>query len=100
MRPLDIQQIGNELAIKWEDQTESFVSFEKLRRHCPCAGCKGEMDVMGNVYKAEERPLSSASFQIRKLNYVGGYAIQPTWGDGHASGIYSFEYLKRVADLP
>lgn len=97
---MDIQQIGQELAIKWDDQSESFVSLEKLRRHCPCAGCKGEMDVMGNVYKGPDRPLGTASFQIRKLEYVGGYAIQPAWGDGHASGIYSFEYLKHVADAP
>jgi DUF971 family protein len=28
---------------------------------------------------------------------VGGYAIQPVWADGHATGIYSFEHLRRVA---
>jgi len=28
---------------------------------------------------------------------VGGYAIQPVWADGHNTGIYSFEYLRRVA---
>jgi len=28
---------------------------------------------------------------------VGGYAIQPVWADGHDSGIYSYEYLIRVA---
>ena len=49
MRPLDIQPIGGELAIKWEDGSESFVSLEKLRRFCPCAGCKGEVDIMGTV---------------------------------------------------
>ena len=42
MRPLDIQQIGNELAIKWDDGSESFIPLETLRRCCPCAGCKGE----------------------------------------------------------
>jgi DUF971 family protein len=31
---------------------------------------------------------------------VGGYAIQPVWGDGHATGIYSFDYLKRVGSHP
>ena len=98
MRPVDLQQIGNELAIKWDDGTESFVSLEKLRKHCPCAGCKGEMDVIGNVYKAPERPLSAASFQLKTLSFVGGYAIQPLWADGHATGLYSFDYLRRVAD--
>jgi DUF971 family protein len=98
MRPLDIQQIGEEIAIKWEDGSESFVRLEKLRRHCPCAGCKGEMDIMGNLYKNPDRPLSPKAFQLQKLTMVGGYAIQPHWGDGHASGMFAFDYLKRVAE--
>ncbi len=98
MRPRDIQPIGDELAIKWDDGTESFVRLESLRRHCPCAGCKGEVDVMGNLYKSPDRPLSPAAFQLRKFDYVGGYGIQPTWNDGHGSGIFSFDYLQRIAD--
>src|SRR5207253_5352521 len=97
MTPLDIQAIGQELAIKWEDGSESFVPLEKLRRHCPCAGCKGEMDIMGNLYKNPDRPFSPLAFQLRTLTRVGTYAIQPTWADGHASGIFSFDYLRKVA---
>jgi DUF971 family protein len=100
MRPADIQQIGDELAIRWEDGRESFVRLEMLRRCCPCAGCKGESDIMGNVYKNPDKPLPADAFQLRRIANVGGYAIQPVWGDGHASGIYSFEYLKRVAESP
>src|SRR5262245_39360576 len=55
MRPTDLQVIGTELAVKWDDGTESFILLEKLRRHCPCAGCKGEMDIMGNVYKSPDK---------------------------------------------
>ena len=98
MRPDDIQQIGNELAVKWNDGGESFIPLEKLRRACPCAGCKGETDIMGNVYKNPEQQLSPAAFQLVRIVSVGGYAIQPVWADGHATGIYSFDYLKRVAD--
>jgi DUF971 family protein len=97
VRPTDIQQIGAELAIKWEDGTESFVSLETLRRQCPCAGCKGEMDVMGNVYKMPDKPLSPLAFELRQIGRVGSYAIQPVWADGHASGIFSFDYLRKVA---
>ena len=97
MRPLDIQSIGQELAIKWEDGEESFISLEKLRRSCPCAGCKGEMDVMGNVYKNPDRPLSAQAYQLVRLETVGGYAVQPVWGDGHKSGLFSYDYLKLVA---
>jgi len=97
MRPLDIQPIGNELAIKWSDGSESFVTWTQLRRACPCAGCKGEMDILGNLYKNPEKPLTPKAFELVKLEQVGGYAIQPVWADGHNSGIYSFEYLQRVA---
>ena len=98
MRPIDIQTIGDELAIKWDDGTESYVRLDKLRRHCPCAGCKGEMDIMGNLYKNPDRPLTPAAFQLVRLANVGGYALQPAWGDGHTTGLYSFDYLRRVAD--
>jgi len=97
MRPTDLQPIGDELAIKWDDGSESFIKLEALRRACPCAGCKGEMDIMGNVYKSPDKPLSPSAFQLVRVGMVGGYAIQPLWGDGHATGLYSFDYLCRVA---
>lgn len=96
MRPADIQQIGAELAIKWPDGRESFISLEELRRACPCAGCKGERDVMGNLHKGPEQPLGSRSFHLARLAQVGGYAIQPYWMDGHSAGIYSFDYLRQL----
>jgi DUF971 family protein len=96
MQPTEIQQIGNEFAVRWDDGTESFISLEALRRHCPCAGCKGEVDIMGNLYKGPERELGEKAFQLVRIARVGGYALQPVWADGHATGIYSFEYLKRL----
>ncbi len=97
MRPTDMQRIGEELAIRWDDGSESFVPLEKLRRACPCAGCKGEVDIMGNLYKNPELPLKPASFQLRSIANVGTYAVQFYWGDGHSTGLYSFDYLRRVA---
>jgi DUF971 family protein len=97
MQPVDIQQIGHELAIRWEDGSESYISFEKLRRSCPCACCKGEVDVMGQLHKGPDVPLTPAAFELREFTRVGTYAVQPNWADGHASGIYSFDYLRRVA---
>lgn len=93
-RPLDIQQIGEELAIKWDDGGETFIGLETLRRNCPCAGCKGEVDVMGNLYKNPDRPLKPESFRLVRVERVGGYGIQPVWADGHATGIYSYDYLR------
>jgi DUF971 family protein len=98
MRPTDIQLIGEELAVKWDDGGESFISLEQLRRACPCAGCKGEVDVMGNLHKGPDIELSPRSFQLRSIGWVGTYGIQPAWADGHSSGIFSFELLRRLAD--
>jgi DUF971 family protein len=97
MRPADIQVIGDELAIRWEDNTESFVRLETLRRRCPCAGCQGERDVLGQLHKGPEKPYSPASFHLRQLVTIGSYALQPTWGDGHNTGIYAFDYLRQIA---
>jgi DUF971 family protein len=97
MRPKNIEVIGQELAIRWEDDSESFIGLEKLRRACPCAGCKGEMDVLGNLHKAPVEPLSSASFRLVRISSVGGYALQPIWQDGHASGIYPFVFLRSLS---
>jgi len=97
MRPLDIQHIGGELAIRWDDGGEDFIPLEKLRRACPCAACKGEVDILGNLYKNPEKPFAANSFGLVKISTVGGYAIQPVWADGHNTGIFSFEYLRRLA---
>ena len=96
MRPTDVQVIGTELALKWEDGTEGFVSLEKLRQACPCAGCKGETDVMGNLHKGPEIVLTPQSFQLVRIQWIGGYALQPFWGDGHNSGLYTFDTLKKL----
>ena len=97
MRPVDLQPIGEELAIRWDDGSESFIRLEQLRRACPCAGCKGEMDILGNLYKNPERPLSPQAFRLLRLDPVGTYGIQPLWGDGHNSGIFAFDYLWQIA---
>jgi len=97
MRPVDLQPIGNELAVKWGDGSESFIPLESLRRACPCAGCKGEMDVMGRLHKGPDLPLTPESFRLVGIQWVGGYAVQPVWGDGHNSGLFSFGYLRKLA---
>ena len=97
MRPKQIEPVGNDLAIKWDDGTESFIPLQELRRHCPCAACKGEVDVMGNVYKGPEQQLSPASYQLVRIQLVGGYAVQPVWADVHSTGLFTFDDLRRLS---
>ena len=96
LEPKNIQKIGNELAIQWNDETESYLDLQFLRRACPCAACGGEPDVLGNVMRPTVS-YTGNSFELAGFDLVGGYAVQPRWRDGHATGIYSFQYLRRLA---
>lgn len=95
--PQSIAVIGDELALAWSDGTEQFVSLRLLREACPCAVCEGEPDVMGNKV-ALKKQLTDESFILKKYEFVGGYGVQFFWGDGHGSGIYSFQYLRKFSN--
>lgn len=91
-----VELIGDQLAIRWNDGQESFLSLERLRQACPCAACGGEPDVLGHV----NRPAvtySPASFRLDGFVPIGGYALGLRWGDGHSTGIYSFVYLRKLS---
>jgi DUF971 family protein len=97
LEPTTVQHVGNQLAIRWNDDAESFFELELLRRSCPCAACGGEPD----VFAKKQLPLvnySANSFILKSFEPVGGYALQFRWGDGHNTGIYSFEYLRKLSD--
>lgn len=94
--PADIQVLGNQLAIRWRDGLETYVELETLRRACPCAGCKGEPDALGNVPQMHVHYDPKKSFTLTSYVMVGGYAFQPTWADGHQTGLYTFGLLKQL----
>jgi DUF971 family protein len=91
--------VGGELALAFADGFEAYLPLPMLRRACPCAVCQGEPDALGRVIrpKVEHGP---RAFELLKFDLVGGYAIQPFWADGHSSGIFTFAYLQKLAELP
>ena len=91
----NVQLIGGELAMRWNDGVESYLPLERFRRACPCASCGGEPDVLGNISRPDV-VYTSASFELTGWQLIGGYALQPQWGDGHSTGLYSFQYLRRL----
>ncbi len=96
--PLELknaQLIGNELAVLWNDGLESYLPLERFRRACPCAVCGGEPDVLGNIVRPDVN-YTPSSFELTGWQVVGGYALQPRWADGHNTGLYSFQYLRRL----
>ena len=96
LKPNDIIIMDSNIAIKWNNNTESFVSTKELRNMCPCANCSGESDVFGNVYKnniQESVSNNQQKYKISGYRNIGHYAIRIQWADGHNSGIYSFDLL-------
>ena len=87
-----------ELAVKWSDETESFIKFKTLRNCCPCAYCSGETDILGNVYKGAKRELAETAYEVLNLERVGHYAIRIFWTDGHADGLYTYEMLRKLGN--
>jgi DUF971 family protein len=92
---------GTGMEIQWKDGHTSRWTFPWLRDACPCATCHEERGAAGRrpgqpkpkpatllpMYQAPARPDSVAP--------VGRYAISFRWNDGHQSGIYSWDYLRR-----
>jgi DUF971 family protein len=76
--------------IDWGDGHRGVYPHAILRGHCPCAGCQG--------HSGEVRVLETTDSQqeLEDIEAVGGYALTLKWFDGHASGIYSFEFLRSL----
>ena len=87
--------MGSELALAWSDGKESYFTLEALRRACPCANCQGEPDALGRVVRPQVQ-FGPRAFELVSWEVVGGYALQPRWGDGHSTGLYSFRYLREL----
>src|SRR5260370_7331548 len=93
LEPTNIQQIGNELAIQWNDGIESYLDLQFLRRACPWAACGGEPDALGNIMS---RPggLSYAdnTFELAGFEIIAGPSLQPPLRATHISCTHTFPY--------
>lgn len=95
VKPLNLQLIGKEFCLVWPKAKETYFNLEELRRACPCATCAGEPDVTGKTIKPRVT-YNDQSFICKGYQIVGGYALQPFWGDGHQTGLYSWNYLRKL----
>ena len=91
--PRDVrrQPEQHRLRILWEDGLETTYDYDTLRGYCPCAGCQGHL-VREIVFHRPPRPV-----EPRRIEPVGNYAISIAWSDGHATGIYRFDFLRELA---
>ncbi|HKQ89028.1 MAG TPA: DUF971 domain-containing protein [Candidatus Acidoferrales bacterium] len=89
---------GEGVEIAWADGHASRYDFPYLRDNCPCALCNDEREK-----KEQEKskglpalPMFKERVKARGAKPVGNYAIQIEFSDNHATGIYSFEYLRSI----
>ncbi|MGH9598165.1 MAG: gamma-butyrobetaine hydroxylase-like domain-containing protein [Edaphobacter sp.] len=93
---------GTGVEIDWKDDHKSTWSFVWLRNACPCATCHEDREKTGRlpgVAKPKEQTLLTmyeAPVKLLDAIPVGKYALKFKWSDGHESGIYSWEYLRRM----
>lgn len=97
LQPVTVQKIGTFLAVAWSDGREDYLELGALRRACPCASCNGEPDVTGRP-GAITIDADRATSELTSWSFVGGYGLQPRWADGHSTGIYSFAFLRQLAE--
>jgi len=83
--------------IDWSDGKTTRYAHRTLRGLCPCAQCQGH-DRGIRWVEAVERA-SNLMLEVKDLEQVGNYAVGLSWGDGHSGGIYTFEYLRELAEL-
>lgn len=86
---------SDQIKIIWKDEHEGIYEIKFLRDECPCASCKGETVLMKS-YPANVQLELPGKYDVKNLTVVGSYAIQIFWGDGHDTGIYSFELLRSL----
>lgn len=90
---------GQGVEISWADGHKSRYDFPYLRDHCPCALCKDEREKKVSL-KAPTGgavlPMFKPRVTAKGAKAIGNYAVQIEFSDGHASGIYSFEYLREI----
>jgi DUF971 family protein len=94
---VDPKQIGptedaTRLRIVWGDGVLSEYEPRFLRLRCPCAGCVDEMTGIRTL-RPEQVP---DGIYPTAIEYVGRYGLQFKWSDGHSTGIYPYDYLRKL----
>ena len=95
--PVEIGRANeSDLKVTWQDGHVSVYPARWLRLRCPCAGCidevTGELVIMASEIPQDVKPLA--------VQLVGRYAITIQWSDGHRTGIYPFDLLRKVCPCP
>jgi len=89
------------IQIDWKDGHHSSYDLAYLRDECPCANCTGAhgTEPQKSDYsklQATPFPMFKATLKMLHVEEVGHYAIRIDWSDGHNTGIYSYDHLRKI----
>ena len=84
---IKLHQKSRVMEIAFADGKTFRLPYEFLRVHSPSA------EVRGHGPGQEVLQVGKRAVDIRALDPVGSYAVQPVFSDGHSTGIYSWDYL-------
>ncbi len=84
---ITLHQKSRVLEISFSDGHRFELPYEFLRVYSPSA------EVRGHGPGQEVLQVGKKEIDILNLEPVGSYAVQPHFSDGHATGIYSWDYL-------
>ena len=84
---IKLHQKSRVMEIAFDDGKTFRLPYEYLRVHSPSA------EVRGHGPGQEVLQIGKQAVEISSMEPVGSYAVQPRFSDGHATGIYSWDYL-------
>jgi DUF971 family protein len=84
--------------LQWSDGHSAELPYGLVRGYCPCAGCQGHGD--GKVTFKVVLGTVATTLRPTTIEPVGNYGISIAWSDGHATGIYRFDYLRAMCPCP
>ncbi|MGA0609811.1 gamma-butyrobetaine hydroxylase-like domain-containing protein [Caldimonas sp. KR1-144] len=87
---LTVHQQSRVLEISYADGATFRLPFELLRVYSPSA------EVQGHGPGQEVLQTGKRDVEIVSIEAVGNYAVQPTFSDGHSSGLFAWDYLYRL----
>src|SRR5262245_57296318 len=82
----------SKVEIEWSDGATSRFLAAELRRTCPCAQCVNEVTGV-RVHDPSTVP---DDLRQEDLRLVGNYGVSMRFSDGHHTGIFTFEFLRRL----
>jgi ATP-binding protein involved in chromosome partitioning len=93
---IDLKDSQRTFVVGWQDGSQSSIPYRALRLACECALCVDEL--------TREKLLDPRNVPedigVQDCQEMGAYAVRIVWTDGHSTGLYPFDRLRKMGDAP